>query len=130
MKKHILIECVRLAKKKKSSHNKKIRHRHFSFIVQNNKILARGVNIPSNPPKEHGYSRYQGIHSEIDVYKKAKGIINHNKFFEVINIRINKRGQLRNSMPCKTCYDFLKYVGCRQVHFSTSLDNFAKLRIE
>lgn len=126
--KKILRECIRLAREKTKSHNKKVRHRHFSFVIQGKKILARGVNIPSNPPKELGFSNHQGIHSEIDAYRKAKGILDHEKSFTIVNIRINKRGILRNSMPCKQCYDFLKYCGAHVIYFSTNY-GFARIKI-
>lgn len=128
MKKTLIQEAVRIAKQALPTHPWFIHRKcHFSFIVQNNKILEWGMNRQGNPPK--AYPNFAAIHSEIDAFRKAKGIMNHNIGFEIINIRLNRQGQLRLSAPCERCGPFIKAIGCTHVHFSTNMNTFAKQRI-
>jgi hypothetical protein len=129
MRKKIIKQCLHLARAKNNpeSHPEYNNFHHFSFIVQNNKILEMGFNRKGPPLEGFGYSKEFGkIHSENDVYRKTKGIIDHSKPFDIVNIRLNKRGQLRLSKPCSCCANFLRVVGCRHVYFSTN-DGFAKV---
>ena len=70
----------------------------------------------------------KGRHAEVDAYRKAKGILNHDDRFEIVNIRLNKNSDLRISKPCAFCHDFLKAVGCRIVHYSTN-EGFERIRL-
>lgn len=129
MRKRIIKQCLSLARTKNNpdSHPEWGNFHHFSFIIQNNKILEMGFNRKGPPLEGFGYSQEFGkIHSENDVYRKAKGIIDHSKAFDVVNIRLNKRDQLRLSKPCSCCSNFLGVVGCRHIYFSTN-NGFAKV---
>jgi hypothetical protein len=128
MKKKILKECVRIAKEKNKFHTHTT-FRHFSFVIQQNKILEWGINKSyGTPPPNVGYPENAGMHSENDVYRKAKGILDPKESFEVVNIRLNKSGDLRLSKPCPCCYNFLKNIGCTTVWFSTEI-GFAKISL-
>lgn len=125
MKTTILRECVRLARKKNPSLDNQFRH--FSFIVQRNKLVEWGTNVPkADPLTFFGYSNISGVHAETNAYAKAKGILDKNYSFEVVNIRLNKSGDLKLSKPCACCYSFLESFGCSTVWFSTEA-GFAKL---
>lgn len=131
MKQTILRECERLAKEKNTPelHDQWGNYHHFSFVVQSNKILAWGMNRAGKPPVKGGYNQAFGkIHSETDAYRKARGILDHDKPFEVVNIRLNKRNKLRISKPCKCCYNFLQQLNCKAVYFSTEV-GFAKVKM-
>jgi hypothetical protein len=95
---------------------------HYTFIVQDNKIIEYGVNRPGEPPIHYGYHAFNGykpkIHSEIDAYKKAKGLLVPNKWFEIVNIRLNKQGKIRMSKPCFCCENILRELGCKKFYFS------------
>ena len=126
MKQTILKECTRIAREKNLQRDSDFRH--FSFIIQKNKLLEWGTNRSKITPLTHlGYPKTSGLHAEVNAYKKAKGIIKEGSF-EVINIRLNKTGELRLSKPCRCCHDFLKALGCTNVVFSTDV-GFAKLRL-
>ena len=126
MKQTILKECIRIAREKNLQRDSDFRH--FSFIIQRNKLIEWGTNVSRVPPLIHfGYSNTSGWHSEVNAYRKAKGIIGEG-YFEVINIRLNKLGDLRISKPCKCCHAFLKELGCKDVWFSTDA-GFAKLKL-
>jgi hypothetical protein len=128
MKRSILRECIRIARAKNFPGNHPCWNsfKHYSFVIQNNKIIEIGMNRKIKPPVWLGYHNLSGRHAEVDVYQKAKGIIDPSKSFEVVNIRLNKRGELRDSAPCKFCSKFLQYVGCQTVYFSMSTGGIAK----
>ena len=121
MKKTIFREVLRIAMEKNTPelHPEWGRKHHFTFIIQNNKIIEYGVNRPG-PPPPRGYNMEFGkIHSEIDAFRKAKGILDPNKPFEVVNLRLNKQNQLRMSKPCTCCSAFLQTLNCNSIYYST-----------
>jgi tRNA(Arg) A34 adenosine deaminase TadA len=124
MKRKLLLECLSIATKNNPKHPESDCYRHFSFIIQKNKIVTWGTNRRSSPLTFLGYPAYSKMHSEIDAYYKAKGIMDRTGF-EVINIRLTKSNNLKESTPCKCCYAFLKHLGCNRIWFSTSMGNFA-----
>ncbi len=129
MRKRILRECLRIARAKcNPNHPQYGCYIHFSFIVQDNKIIEYGVNREGTPLEGFGYPEFGKIHSENDAYRKAKGVLNNQKSFEVVNIRLNKQGETRLSKPCECCYAFLGVVGCRDVYFSTE-EGFEKVSL-
>lgn len=107
-----------------NSLNVRVTFIHWSFIVQNNKIVEWGTNRNGVPPVYFGYSdRIDGaepkIHAELDAWNKAKGLLDRNVKFECINIRLNRAGSLRLSKPCTCCESFLFSIGCSKVFYST-----------
>ena len=105
----------------------KIAFHHFSFIVMENKIIEYGMNRIHVPPKHFGYDkRMKGwdkgytprLHSELDAYRRAKGLIMNHEF-EMINIRLCNDGKmLKISCPCNVCQEWLPSVGCKKLAFS------------
>jgi hypothetical protein len=99
---------------------------HFSFIVQNNKIIEWGTNRCASPLTFLGYPVHSKMHSEVDAYFKAKGILGKGPF-EVVNIRLTKTAMIRNSRPCRCCFEFLRGLECKRIWFTTNLGNFARM---
>ncbi len=130
MKFTILRECVRIATERNSFtlHPSYSQYPHMSFIIQDNKIIEFGYNRCGKPPHGFGYADFHKIHSETDAYRKAKGVLDKFKYFEMINIRIGKNNDLKISKPCKCCMNFLKTIKCSKVYFSTD-KGFFKLKI-
>lgn len=127
MRRTILKECLRIARRRNTPklHSEFGRFHHFSFIVQNNTIIEYGTNrVGSIPALEHFYLERSKIHSEACAYSRAKGLLS-NTAFEVVNIRLNKKGVLRGSKPCKCCSAFLEAVGATHIYYSTN-DGFEK----
>ena len=96
---------------------------HFSFIVQRRQIVEWGCNMLHEPPIHMGYvQRINGadpkLHSELVAYKKAKGLLKDKKFV-LINIRLNKKGEIRLSKPCVCCHEILSSLGCVLFYYST-----------
>ena len=131
MQKRILHQALDISREKNNpdSHPRWGLFAHFSFIVQQNKILACGMNRLGPVFQGFGYNQdYGQIHSENDAYRKAKGIINFRKPWDIINVRLNKVHQMRNSTPCSCCFAFLQAMGCRNAWFTTDIA-FAKMSL-
>jgi hypothetical protein len=132
MKRSIMRECIRIAEEKNTPelHPEWGNFHHFSFVIQSNKIVEYGVNRTGAPPIGLGYNPEFGkIHSETDAYRKARGILDPNIHFDIVNIRLNKKNMLRLSKPCKCCFGFLQSLNCKSIHFSTDT-GFAKILCE
>lgn len=128
MKKSIFDTCSNTAISKLYKHPELGNFMHYSFIVQNNKIIEWGTNRRVCPAKHFGYNKkctdvdfVPKRHSELDVYFKARGLLNKTKPFEIINIRLNKKGQLKLSKPCSCCYELLKALGCKNFYYSSAV---------
>ena len=101
---------------------------HWSYIVQSGGIVEWGTNRPGVPPIHFGYAaRIDGnspkTHSELDAYRKARGLLDKSEF-SVLNLRLNRRGELRMSKPCICCSAFLSVVGCSHIVYSTNNEDF------
>lgn len=135
MKKSILVLAKSISLSKMHLHPELENFIHFSFIVQNNKIIEWGMNRRSIPPKHYGYNKRNTSdknfvpkkHSEIDAYIKARDLLDKRKTFEMINVRLNKKGELRLSKPCFCCYELLKELGCKIFYYSDN-SNFRFVR--
>lgn len=134
MKKALLKIAIRKVIKKIKRHPQYKHYIHYSFVVQNNKIIVYAPNTNLNPPVHYGYkdrpdlkkssdkSNYRPkSHSEINAYKKAikitdKDIFDKDKPFEIINIRFNKTGEIRLASPCFCCFNLLTELGCSKFY--------------
>jgi len=134
MKNTILRDAVRIAREKLPRHPQKEHWPHYSFIIQNNKIVEWSTNTGNEPAPFYGYHLrinwgLPKSHAETNSYRKAKGLLIPNKPFEIINIRLSRNnGELRMSAPCNCCHQFLALAGCSVCWFSTQM-GFAKLNI-
>ena len=96
-------------------------------MVEDNKLIEWGMNDRNGRvAKYFGYSPHSGIHSEINAYRRARGLIS-GEHFDIVNIRLNKEGKMKMSAPCSICYNWLKSVGCQKIYFSTEMGDFAKI---
>jgi hypothetical protein len=122
MKKSLLKLALHTANKMLYKHPQFNHYIHFAFLVQNEKIISIGKNHLGIPPKHLGYHKrindVPKTHAEWDAYKKGKGLLDKSKPFECINIRLNKKGELKLSKPCCCCYDVLKELGCKKFYYS------------
>lgn len=133
MKKKILNDVIRLAIKELPTHPEYNHYCHWSFIIQNNKIVEWSTNDNGIPPIHLGYNSRIDCsepkrHAEFNAWRKAKGILIQNKSFECINIRLNRLGEIKFSAPCICCSNFLKALGCNKVYFTTDL-GWAKVNL-
>lgn len=123
MKKSLLDVALYTARKKLPLHPELGRFLHYSFVVQNNKIIEWATNAGKcEPPRHYGYHKADityrpKYHAEIRAYRRAKGLLNGNPF-QIINIRLNKQGVLRLSKPCRCCFDLMTVLGCTKFYYS------------
>lgn len=132
MKKSILKYALKIAQDKLPFHPQLDHFPHYTFIIQNNKIVDWATNLSQDPPIHYGYNSKENgdpfyrpkIHSEIAGYKKARGILKKNIAFEILNIRLNKKGELRLSKPCICCFEIMKQLGCQKFYYSSDIGFF------
>ena len=74
-----------------------------------------------------GYAPYTKIHSEMDAYSKARGIMDMDEPFESVNIRLTKTGLIKDSRPCNRCFVILKSLDCKRIWFTTDNGTFEKV---
>ncbi len=102
-------------------HNQFMHHPHTTFVVQGNKIIEWGENRTGDPPIYFGYTKQSEapkLHAELVAYRRARGILLPGDF-DLVNILLNKQGEVKTSAPCEVCQSWLREVGCRAVWFST-----------
>lgn len=124
MKKHLIKHALTIAKNKLSLHPQFDCYPHYTFIIQDNKIVEWATNTCHEPPLHYGYhSRLDyrpKFHAELFAYKKARGLL-AKKSFEILNIRLNKQGELKMSKPCESCHEFLTAMGCKRFYYSSEI---------
>jgi len=133
MKKSLIHTALSIAIQKLNLHPEIDKFIHYTFVVQDNKIIEWGRNNKGMPAIHYGYhdricdpNYGPKTHSEIDAYKKAKGLLNKSKKFEIINVRLNRNGDLRESKPCQCCYNIMRDLGCNKFYYSCDI-GFEKL---
>lgn len=101
------------------------RCRHFSFILDGNKIIKIGFNRSKTHPKNLLYSYTNrrgefmadqvGIHSEMDAVIKLG--LSSCPGLTLVNTRIDRNNQLAMSKPCLGCTDMLRKLNFRRIFY-------------
>lgn len=118
----IITSCIHRAIEYAPKHPQYSHYLHYSFIIQDNKIIEWGTNQEGVPPRHFGYhSRVTvpKLHSELVAYRKGRGLLKKGKPFEMLNIRVNRHNELKIAAPCVVCQEWLASVGCTLVWFTT-----------
>ena len=120
-----------------NKHNADLRCRHFSFILDRNRIISIGLNSPKTHPLNLKYnyinknnqkiSDIVGTHSELSAVIKlgeedCSGLT-------LVNTRINRNNQLDFSAPCFGCCDMIKQLNFKSVYYSNTKGNFEKISV-
>lgn len=96
-------------------------YKHFTFITKGRKILAIGWNNTyANPQKIDGKPIVYplgGIHSEASAISRLDDL-NMCRKATLVNIRLNKHKQIRNSKPCSVCLPFLQSMGFKRIYYT------------
>jgi Cytidine and deoxycytidylate deaminase zinc-binding region len=101
-----------------------LQHRcsHIAFLVKCGKIVYIGTNSCKSHPKtlEFAYRNHQmvGLHAELAVCMKSGKEDLQN--YELIVLRIDRRGNLNNSRPCCGCQSVIKQFNIHNVYYSNS----------
>jgi hypothetical protein len=79
--------------------------KHVSLIYHKNKLVSIGTNVFKTHPLANKYGYIIGcVHSELDAFNKLpKKYKKDLRKLKLVNIRMNRFEQLRNSKPCKHC---------------------------
>lgn len=100
---------------------------HYSFLIINEDIHTWATNNRITPDRRWGYEKLRrwddsyipGTHSELGVIQKCFNFLKHQvKEWGIINIRLNRRGELRLSAPCFVCRGWLQALGCSKIVFT------------
>ena len=120
-----------------NKHNADLRCRHFSFILDRNRIISIGLNSPKTHPLNLKYnyvnknnqkiSDIVGTHSELSAVIKlgeedCSGLT-------LVNTRINRNNVLDFSAPCSGCCDMINQLNFKNVYFSNIQGKFDKLNL-
>ena len=129
MNKKILAECLSIARSEIERHPEKDNFMHWSFVVVGKKIIGYDVNktFCVKNIRFFGYTNEKRFkaHAELNAILKCHHYIYH-KHFTLVNVRLSKKGELRNSMPCEVCYAFSKKNGAKHIYFTSNF-GFHKL---
>lgn len=114
------------------------RCRHYSFIFDNKRLLAIGMNSPKTHPLNLKYnyinkqkikiSDVVGTHSELSAVIKlgqedCSGLI-------MVNTRINRNNKLDYSFPCNGCMEMIKELNFKKVIYSNRDEEFSTFILE
>ena len=123
MNKNLLRHCIGRSLRGLSSHNQYKHYIHYSFAVVDGSVYVVGTNKSAVPSVHLGYNQRvpePKIHSELDAYKKLRKIVPIGKVqWSLINVRLNRSGEMKNSRPCHVCQEWLSQVGCTEVYYTT-----------
>jgi len=89
------------------------------IIFDKKRILSSGFNEMRNHKKLHPkFQRWRGsVHAEVNTILSAKTDLTNSS---LLVIRINKKNELRLSLPCNECMKYIEYVGIKRVFYSIS----------
>jgi len=84
--------------------------KHTSLVICKNTIVAVGTNHSKTHPLavQKGYL-FPERHSELDAYIRIPKQYK-DKNLVLINFRFNRRGELRNSKPCRHCEPWVRNI--------------------
>ena len=120
-----------------NKHNADLRCRHFSFILNRNRIISIGMNSIKTHPMNLKYnyvnknkekiSDIVGTHSELNAVIKL-GEEDCSKL-TLVNTRINRNNILDHSAPCHGCSDMINQLNFKNVYYTDGRANFVKYNI-
>lgn len=131
MNKRLLVDALKIAYKHLPNHNQFNCYPHYSFVIQDNQLIEWGTNLTGDPPIYFGYNKKSAVpklHSELVAYRKARGLLLSSPF-QLINIRLNKKGEWKTSTPCFICQTWLASVGCTTVWSTLSSGQWEKVKL-
>ena len=120
-----------------NKHNADLRCRHFSFILDRNRIISIGMNSTKTHPMNLKYnyvnknkesiSNIVGTHAELNAVIKL-GEEDCSRL-TLVNTRINRNNLLDNSAPCSGCSDMIRQLSFKNVYYSNIKGNFDKFLV-
>lgn len=120
-----------------NKHNADLRCRHFSFILDRNKIISIGLNSLKTHPLNLKYNyvnkNNQNISDIVGTHAELSAVIKLGEEdcsgLTLVNTRINRNNMLDFSAPCRGCLDMIKQLNFGSVYFSDNIGKFDKLNL-
>lgn len=103
--------------------------KHFTFIVNRNKIISLGWNqaYRTHPIAKKFNCRFSTIHSELAAIKNFHGTLDEICRFKLINIRIRRDNNVGISKPCDSCMMMLAAFDFNEVWYTNNDGGFDRL---
>lgn len=100
--------------------------KHFSFIVERNKIISYGWNngYRTCPISARYGHRFSGIHSELAAIRNFPYPPVFLSQYRIVNLRVLSAGTLGLSKPCVYCQKMLFDFGISDIWYSTNTGEF------
>jgi len=120
-----------------NKHNADLRCRHFSFILDRNRIISIGLNSLKTHPLNLKYNyvnkNNQSISDIVGTHAELSAVIKLGEEdcsgLTLVNTRINRNNQLDFSAPCSGCCDMINQLNFKNVYFSNAQGKFDKLNL-
>ena len=101
---------------------------HIAFLIRSGKIVHIGTNSCKSHPEtlKYDYKDHQkvGIHAELSVCMKSGK--ENLKDYEMVVLRVDRKGNLANSKPCCGCQSVIKQFNIGEVWYSDSKGEVVK----
>ena len=107
----------------KSEHKQRV----GAVIYKNRYIISKGYNTAMRSVRSISKQFLKmdfSIHAEVAAIIKARRTL---KGYDILVVRINNGGELRNARPCEYCLGYLDYVGINNIYYSTNLGIIEKV---
>jgi hypothetical protein len=121
--------AIRLLPYAKSQRNSRNKFFHFAFGYDKNKLIAIGQNNPEKINAKafrlakkfniEAYQQFPYLHAETDLISRLWGKHYIDSSLKVVILRLNKRGELRNSCPCEKCSKIMSALNINDIYWST-----------
>lgn len=126
MTKKLLTQALQIAHKEHTTHPEWRHFMHWTFVIADGKIVEWATNKKGQPERHFGYHSNAKVHSELFAYRKARGLLKER--FEIVNVRINRQGELKIAAPCGVCREWLTAVGCERAWFTLTEGGWGRWR--
>ena len=104
------------------------KNKHFSYLLQRSNILSIGFNnCTQTHPLIKKYSKHEEIiyvHSELDAIRRFPRSPSILSKCTLVNVRLNKKGEILLSRPCKICRHIVQSFGIRKVIWTNNKGEF------
>ena len=111
-------------------------HEHRVFVAclcwRKNRLVQVGINQDKTHPINARYNplicrrtgriitENKGVCAELDCFLNLKKKTNYNfRDLSIINVRIDRKMEIKNSRPCSSCSSLINYVSPRELWYST-----------
>lgn len=106
------------------------KNKHFSFILNKNKIVSFGCNdgYKTHPKAKKLNYRFCAIHSELSAVLKYRGKNKNFSNLTLVNIRINYERKLDMAKPCPRCQELIESLGFAKVFYTDYNGEFIRYK--